>query len=66
MNRWRILGLVVLALLAASLLAWWLKPAPPPPPPQQLQAREVFHSSKPLRIEVASARPADEAARLDY
>jgi tetratricopeptide (TPR) repeat protein len=66
MNRWRILGLVVLALLAASLLAWWLKPAPPPPPPPQLPAREVFHSSKPLRIEVASSRPAAEAAWLDY
>ena len=66
MNRWRILGLVVLALLAASLLAWWLKPAPPPPPPPQPPAREVFHSSKPLRIEVASARPAAETAWLDY
>jgi tetratricopeptide (TPR) repeat protein len=66
MNRWRILGLVVLALLAASLLAWWLKPAPPPPPPPQLPAREVFHSSKPLRVEVASARPPAETAWLDY
>src|SRR6188472_4354890 len=62
MNRWRIVGLIVLAVLAASLLAWWLKPAPPPPAP----AREVFHSSKPLRIEVASARPPAETAWLDY
>ncbi len=66
MNWWRIVGLVVLALLAASLLAWWLKPAPPPPPPPQLPAREVFHSSKPLRIEVASSRPAAEIAWLNY
>jgi tetratricopeptide (TPR) repeat protein len=66
MNRWRIVGLIVLALLAASLLAWWLKPAPPPVPPPQPPAREVFHSSKPLRIEVASARPPAETAWLDY
>jgi Tfp pilus assembly protein PilF len=66
MNRWRILGLVVLALLAASLLAWWLRPAPPPPPPPQPPAREVFHSSKPLRIEVASKRPPAQTTWLDY
>ena len=65
MNRWRIVGLIVLALLAGSLLAWWLKPAPPPAPPPAAPAREVFHSSKPLRIEVASSRPA-ETAWLDY
>jgi tetratricopeptide (TPR) repeat protein len=66
MNRWRIVGLIVLALLAAALIAWWLKPAPPPAPPPQAPAREVFHSSKPLRIEVASARPPAETAWLDY
>ena len=67
MNRWRILGLVVLALLAASLLVWWLRPAPPPPaPPPQPAAREVFHSSKPLRIEVVSALPPAESAWLEY
>jgi Flp pilus assembly protein TadD len=66
MNRWRIVGLIVLAVLAASLLAWWLKPAPPPAPPPPAPAREVFHSSKPLRIEVAAGRPAAETAWLDY
>jgi tetratricopeptide (TPR) repeat protein len=66
MNRWRIVGLIVLALLAASLLAWWLRPAPPPAPPPPAPAREVFHSSKPLRIEVAAARPPAESAWLDY
>ena len=66
MNRWRIVGLIVLALLAAALLAWWFKPAPPPAPPPQAPAREVFHSSKPLRIEVASSRPPAETAWLDY
>jgi Flp pilus assembly protein TadD len=66
MNRWRIVGLIVLAVLAASLLAWWLKPAPPPAPPPPAPAREVFHSSKPLRIEVAAARPPAETAWLDY
>src|SRR5688572_15451016 len=64
MNRWRIVGLIVLALLAASLLAWWLRPAPPPPPPPQPPAREVFHSTKPLRIEVAEQQP--ETAWLDH
>ncbi len=66
MNRWRIVGLIVLALLAASLLAWWLKPVQPPVPPPPPPAREVFHSSKPLRIEVASQRPPAETAWLDY
>lgn len=66
MNRWRIFGLLVLALLAAALLAWWLNPAPPPPPPPQPPAREVFHSSKPLRIEVAAEQPPAETAWLDY
>ncbi len=66
MNRWRIVGLVVLALLAASLLAWWLRPAPAPVPPPQPPAREVFHSSKPLRIEAASARPPADTAWLDF
>lgn len=66
MKRWRIVGLIVPALFAAALLAWWLKPAPPPPPPPEAPAREVFHSSKPLRIEVVSARPASQTAWLDY
>src|SRR4051812_3876101 len=66
MNRWRIVGLIVLALLAAALLAWWFKPAPPPAPPPPAPVREVFHSSKPLRIEVVSPRPPAETAWLDY
>lgn len=66
MNRWRIVGLLVLALLAASLLAWWLRPTPPPVAPPQPPAREVFHSSKPLRVEVASTRPPSQTAWLDY
>lgn len=60
MNTWRIAGLIVLALLAGSLLMWWLFPAKPPPPePPPLPAREVFHTSKPLRLEVV---PADATA----
>jgi tetratricopeptide (TPR) repeat protein len=66
MNRWRIVGLMVLALLAASLLVWWLRPAPPPVAPPEPPAREVFHSSKPLRIEVAATRPSAQTAWLDY
>lgn len=60
MNTWRIAGLIVLALLAGSLLMWWLFPpkAPPPEPPPP-PAREVFHTSKPLRLEVV---PADGGA----
>lgn len=66
MNRWRIVGLVVIAVLAASLLVWWLRPAPAPVPTPQPPTREVFHSSRPLRVEVASARPPAETAWLDY
>ena len=58
MNRWRIVGLIVLALLAALVLVWWLKPAPPPPAPAEPPPREVFHSSKPLDVEVVYAQPA--------
>ena len=65
MNR-RIFGLIVLALLAAALIAWWIRPTPPPTPPPPPPAREVFHSTKPLRIEVASALPPAETAWLGY
>lgn len=59
--------LVVFALLAASFLLWrFLGQQPPPVAPVQPPAREVFHSSKPIRVEVArSAQPAD-AAWLEY
>jgi tetratricopeptide (TPR) repeat protein len=66
MNRWRIVGLIVLALLAASLLAWWFRPAPPPLPAPPAPAREVFHSSKPLRVEVAAQGQPADLAWLDY
>ncbi|HEY7639693.1 MAG TPA: tetratricopeptide repeat protein [Steroidobacteraceae bacterium] len=66
MNRWRIVGLIVLALLAASLLVWWLKPAPTPVTPVQPPAREVFHSSKPLGVEVVASQPPAETAWLNY
>src|SRR5262245_22545518 len=66
MNRWRIVGLIVIAVLAAALLVWWLRPAPTPVPTPQPPTREVFHSSKPLRVEVASAQPPAETAWLDY
>jgi tetratricopeptide (TPR) repeat protein len=56
MNTWRIAGLIVLALLAGSLLMWWLFPTKPPPPePPPPPAREVFDTSKPLRLEVVPA-----------
>ncbi|HJY42131.1 MAG TPA: hypothetical protein VJ303_12865, partial [Steroidobacteraceae bacterium] len=67
MNRWRIVGLIVLALLAGSLLVWWLKPAPPPPAPAEPPPREVFHSSKPLDLEVVYTQPATTPTGwLDY
>jgi tetratricopeptide (TPR) repeat protein len=54
MNKWRISGLIVVALLAAWLAMRGCtqreKPAQPPPPP----AREVFHASKPLLIRVVA------------
>lgn len=55
MNRWRVVGLVLLALLAAAAGLWhFFKPPPPPPAPPPPPPREVFHSSKPLRIEVVA------------
>ncbi len=67
MNRWRIVGLIVLALLAASLLVWWLRPVPPPAAPAEPPPREVFHSSKPLDLEVVYTQPATTPAGwLDY
>lgn len=72
MNRWRIAGLVLLALLAASLLLllwrFLARDEVPVPPPQQ-PAREAFHASKPLRVQVASAQDASagtQAQWLDY
>ncbi|MGH8187939.1 MAG: hypothetical protein ACREUC_15375, partial [Steroidobacteraceae bacterium] len=68
MNTWRIAGLIVLALLAGSLLMWWLFPpkAPPPEPPPP-PAREVFHTSKPLRLEVVPAEGgADSSASIAW
>jgi tetratricopeptide (TPR) repeat protein len=67
MNKGRIAGLIVLALLAAGLvLRSCMREEPPPvadvPPP-----REVFHASKPLRVEVnTAAEPAGPAPWLEY
>jgi tetratricopeptide (TPR) repeat protein len=67
MNRWRIVGLIVLALLAASLLVWWLRPAPPPVIPAEPPPREVFHSSKPLDVAVVYERQEETPPGwLDY
>jgi tetratricopeptide (TPR) repeat protein len=58
MNRVRVIGLGVFAVLAA--LGAWLAlrgPQTPPPAPVPVPTREAFHVSKPLAVEVASPAP---------
>ena len=61
-NNRRIIGLVLVALLATWLIVRGCTPeqeeAPPPPPP----AREQFHASKPLRVEVIATRTVEGKA----
>jgi Tfp pilus assembly protein PilF len=57
MNRFRILGLVLLA----ALVGWFairtiLPERAPPPPPAPAPAREAFIPTKPLRVEVLTVR----------
>jgi tetratricopeptide (TPR) repeat protein len=52
MNRLRIVGVVVVAVLAAWFALRSCTPEAPPPPPAPAPEREAFHASKPLRVEI--------------
>jgi tetratricopeptide (TPR) repeat protein len=62
MKRLRIVGVIVVAVLAAWLVVRSCTPEPPTPPPTPVPEREAFHASKPLRVEVVPATA--EAAAL--
>ncbi len=55
MNRWRILGLVILTALLTWLAVRSLLPDTPPPPPPPQPVREPFHPAKPLQVIVQTA-----------
>lgn len=52
MNKGRIAGLILVALVAAWLVLRSCTPAEPPPTSPTAPAREVFHASKPIQIKV--------------
>lgn len=58
MNRVRVIGLGVFAVLAA-VAAWFVLRGPqtPPPAPAPVPTREAFHISKPLGVELQPASP---------
>jgi tetratricopeptide (TPR) repeat protein len=58
MNRWRIAGLLVVAILAAWLVLRSCRPSEPEPPVETAPARQVFQPTTPLRIEVTAAADA--------
>jgi tetratricopeptide (TPR) repeat protein len=55
MNRWRIGGLLVVAILAAWLVLRSCRPSEPEPPVETQPARQVFQPTTPLQIEVTAA-----------
>jgi tetratricopeptide (TPR) repeat protein len=58
MNRWRIAGLLVVAILAAWLVLRSCRPSEPEPPVETQPARRVFQPTTPLRIDVIVAADA--------
>lgn len=55
MNRLRVIGLVVLAVLAAWFVLRSCGPQEPPPVPPLPPPREAFHAAKPLAVEIRHA-----------
>lgn len=70
MNKWRVISLIMLAMLGAALLLWFLlRPASMPPAPAP-EVRQLFRPSEPLILEVTASRDTSGAATdvswLDY
>jgi hypothetical protein len=65
MNRFRVIGLVVIAVLAAWFALRSCGPQTPAPTPVQPPAREAFHANKLLRIEIQRAT-AQTAAAIEH
>ncbi|HEY6644623.1 tetratricopeptide repeat protein [Povalibacter sp.] len=64
MNRWRIVGLLLLAALVAWLTLRSCTPEDVPneaPPATATPARDKFHASRPLQVSAIAAQPADPA-----
>jgi tetratricopeptide (TPR) repeat protein len=67
MNRWRIGGLLVVAILAAWLVLRSCSPGEPEPQSAPPAPRDVFHTSKPLRVSVTTSPDAGgDAADLQW
>jgi hypothetical protein len=52
MNKWRIAGVIVLALVAGALVLRSCTPDKPAPTAPVLPPRETFHASKPVQVDV--------------
>ena len=62
MNKWRIAGLILVAVLATWLMLRSCTPVEQPVSPAPAPVREEFHASKPLRVSITNA--GNEAAWL--
>ncbi|MFL6547859.1 MAG: hypothetical protein ACJ8OJ_04145 [Povalibacter sp.] len=66
MNQWRVAGLIALAMFAAWLTLRSCSPQESPPVEQTaVTARDQFHASKPLLVEVTSAAASTELSWLE-
>lgn len=61
MNKWRIAGLVLVAILAAWFTLRGCTPDEEPRVPETAPVRDQFHASKPLAVTVTYASPQDGA-----
>lgn len=66
MNRWRIAGLVLLAIFASWFALRSCAPAPPPAPSEPAPPREHFHAAKALSVRVSYADAAAASDDLDW
>lgn len=66
MNRWRVAGLILLAIFASWLALRSCTSAPPPVPPEPTPPRELFHAAKALSVHVSYADAATASDDLDW